>query len=237
MSRKKNNKVVMKRITVQFFALVFVLGVFSVGCKKDKKDDSKVEENGLTQEINNLIPDSIITKMVDLGMIINRGETPPVLNGTYFASPFVLKASNVPNDPPGYTFSDYSLTLFEQNNDNLSLKLDYYNGGESGTGLGGFVVGSNNNFTIFAEVNSTYLGYTAKMVHVISGTLTATGIEDLYFANFMLDNFENLGGYWIAEGEGRIIYDSDGFSEKETSMKSSRTNLSALSGSSGIRLK
>jgi hypothetical protein len=227
----------MKRITIQFLTLVLVLGIFSVGCKKDKKDDSKVEENGLTQEINNLIPDSIITKMVDLGMIINRGETPPVLNGTYFASPFVLKASNVPNDTPGYTFSDYSLTLFEQNNDNLSVKMDYYNGGESGTGIGGFVVGTNNKFTVFAEVNSTYIGYTAKMVHVVSGTLTATGIEDLYFANFMLDNFDNLGGIWIAEGEGRIIYDSDGFSEKEPTRKSIPTNQSALSGSSGIILR
>jgi len=227
----------MKRITIQFLTLVLVLGIFSVGCKKDKKDDSKVEENGLTQEINNLIPDSIITKMIDLGMIINRGENPPVLNGTYFASPFVLKASNVPNDTPGYTFSDYSLTLFEQNNDNLSVKMDYYNGGESGTGIGGFVVGANNNFTVFAEVNSTYIGYTAKMVHVVSGTLTATGIEDLYFANFMLDNFGNAGGIWIAEGEGRIIYDSDGFSEKEPTRKSITTNQSALSGSSGIILR
>ncbi|KAF0199389.1 MAG: hypothetical protein FD166_512 [Bacteroidetes bacterium] len=227
----------MKRITIQFLTLVLVLGIFSVGCKKDKKDDSKVEDNGLTQEINNLIPDSIITKMVDLGMIINRGETPPVLNGTYFASPFVLKASNVPNDTPGYTFSDYSLTLFEQNNDNLSVKMDYYNGGESGTGIGGFVVGTNNKFTVFAEVNSTYIGYTAKMVHVVSGTLTATGIEDLYFANFMLDNFDNLGGIWIAEGEGRIIYDSDGFSEKETGKKSNASNLSVLPGSSGTKLR
>lgn len=227
----------MKRITAQFFALVIVLGMLSVGCKKDKKDDSKVAENGLTNEINNLIPDSIITKMVDLGMIINRGETPPVLNGTYFASPFVLNASNVPNDTPGYTFSDYSLTLYDQNNENLSVKMDYINGPESGAGIGGFVVGTNNKFTVFAEVNSSYSIYTAKMVHVVSGTLTATGIGDLYFANFMLDNFDNLGGIWIAEGEGRIIYDSDGFSEKETTMKSITTNQSAFSGSSGLKLK
>ncbi|MFH1120785.1 MAG: hypothetical protein V1775_13260 [Bacteroidota bacterium] len=224
----------MKRITVQFLALVIVLGVLSVGCKKDEKDDSKVEENGLSKEINNLIPDSIITKMVDLGMPINRGETPPVLNGTYHANPFVLKASNVPNDSPGYTFSEYDLTLYEQNNDNLSVKMDYFNGGESGSGIGGFVVGSGNNFTVFGEVNSTYMSYSAKMVHVISGTLTAAGIQNLYFANFMLDNHDNPGGIWIAEGEGRVIYDYDGFSEKETSMKSISSNRPVLSGSSGI---
>lgn len=228
----------MKRITLEFLALVLMLGLLSVGCKKDKKDDNgKVEDNGLTQEINNLIPDSIITKMVDLGMPINRGGTPPALNGNYYASPFVLKASNVPGDSPGYTFSDYSLTLFEQNNDDLTVKLSYVNGPESGTGIGGFVVGSGNNFTVFAEVNSTYISYNAKMVHVISGTLTATGIEDLYFANFMLDNFDNPGGIWIGEGEGRIIYDSDGFSEKTTGKKSVPADLSVRPSASGLMIK
>ncbi len=43
-------------------------------------------------------------------------------------------------------------------------------------------------------------------------TLTSTGINNLYFANFMLDNNGN-NSIWIKDGEGRVLYDSDGVSE------------------------
>ena len=52
------------------------------------------------------------------------------------------------------------------------------------------------------------------MLHVISGTLASDGIKKLYFANFMLDNNGNPNGYWIQDGEGRVIIDSDAFSEE-----------------------
>lgn len=210
----------MRKNSIMFLSLIFISGILFVSCKKDKKEDSKVEDNGLTQEINNLIPDSIITAMVDLGMPINRGGTPPVLAGTYLANPFILKASNILYDNPGNAFADYYVTFYDQNNDNLSIKLDYTNGPESGSGLGGFIVGTGDQFSVFAEVNSTYSTFNAKLVQVISGKLTAEGIKDFYFANFMLDNFGNPGQVWIADGEGRVIYDSNLLASKVTSGKS-----------------
>lgn len=205
------------KIRTQFvLALLLVSGLAFSSCKKDSKKDNKVDDNGLTQDINQLIPDSILTIMQNLGMPINGGETPPSLEGTYFASPFVLKSSNIPSDTPGYTFADYTVTFYEQNNDQLSIKMDYTNGPESGSGLGGFIVGAGDKFSVFAEVNSTYSIYSAKLVHVISGTLTGTGITGLYFANFMIDNNGNPGAVWIENGEGRVIYDSDGSSPKVT---------------------
>ena len=226
----------MKKFTFQFLTIGLILSVFAVGCKKDKKEDSKVQENGLSQQINNLIPDSIITEMVNLGMPINRGETPPDITSAYFASPFILKASTILSDVPGFQFSDYTVTFYDQNNDNLSVKVDYLNGPESGTGLGGFIVGSDNKFSVFAEVNSTYSGKNATLVHVISGTLTATGIQNLYFANFMLNNNGNPGGIWIEEGDGRVIYDSDGFSGKVTKAQAeNHENDNNIGASSAIK--
>lgn len=229
----------MKKIFLPLFIIFTAFSLVTMSCKKDKKDDDKkVEDNGLTQQINQLIPDSILTKMVTLGMVINRGETPPSLAGSFFATPFILKASNVPNDfGIGYAFADYNVLFYEQNNDNLTIKVDYFNGPESGSGLGGFIVGTGNNFTVFAEVNSTYAGYSAKMVHVISGTLTATGIQNLYFANFMLDNNDNPGGVWIGEGTGRIIYDSDGQSPRIDTEKSGIIETGKIKSSSGVMIK
>ncbi len=227
----------MKKITYPLMAMFLTVVVLTAGCKKDKEKDSKVDDNGLTAQINNLIPDSILTKMVNLGMTINGGETPPALNGAYLASPFILKASNVPNDYVGYAFADYTVTFYDQNNDDLTIKVDYVNGPESGSGLGGFVVGSDSKFTVFAEVNSEYYGYTAKMVHVVSGTLTGTSIQNLYFANFMLDNNGNLGGLWIANGEGRVIYDSDGSSPKVNAMKSAASGEVTASFGAAAKLR
>jgi hypothetical protein len=223
----------MKKFTIRFFSIVFALSVVFIGCKKDKKDEkNKVQDNGLTAEINNLVPESILNVMVSLGMPVNGGGTPPNIAASYLASPFVLKESNIPNDFPGFVFANYRVTFYDQNSDNLSIKMNYLNGPESGTGLGGYIVGTNNSFTVFAEVNSTYSGYEARLVQVISGTLTPTGIEDFYYANFMLDNFGNPGGVWIGNGEGRVIYDSDGFSEKVTVSKSDNSDSANGKGAS-----
>lgn len=227
----------MKKYTFQVIFLSILIGLLSFSCKKDKKEVSKVEDNGLTSEINKLIPDSIITAMVDLGLPIYRGGTPPVLTGTFLASPFILKASNIATDNPGYAFADYYVSFYDQNNDSLSIRLDYSNGPESGNGLGGFIVGTNDQFTVFAQVNSTYGSFEAKLVQVVSGKLTASGIEDFYFANFMLDNFGNPGHVWIENGEGRIIYDSDSLATIYSSGGKSQFNYSSLSAGSALKLK
>ena len=211
----------MKKVILNSVAITFIFSFIFVGCKKDEKkeEEKKVEQNGLTQEINQLVPDSIMTFMVDLGMPINRGGIPPNITGSYIARPFILKASNIPNDYVGYQFVDYNVTFYDQDNEKLSVKLDYVNGPESGTGLGSFIVGSNSEFSIFAEVNSTNAGTNATLVIVISGILKDNGIHNLYFANFMIDNNGNPTGNWISNGEGRVIYDSDSLSERVTDTK------------------
>lgn len=171
--------------------------------------DEKLE---LSKEIKNIVPDSTLTKIIELGMPIFKGSKPTNLVNYYLASPFILKESNIPADYTGKSFSDYSFHLYDQDNENLSIKLDYYNGGEEGSGLGGFISGNGDDFSVFIKVHSTYKGGQADLIHIISGTMTDGGIKDLYFANFMLNNYGNAGGVWIENEQGRIIYDSDGMS-------------------------
>ena len=54
------------------------------GCKKDA-DPSPVDEDGLTEEIHNIIPDEYIETLKELGLKINGGNTPPMIEGKYFA--------------------------------------------------------------------------------------------------------------------------------------------------------
>lgn len=194
--------------------LVFILGMAVFYSCKKKADDE------LSEEIHNIVPDSILTKMESMGMPIFGGTTPPDFQNIYLASPYVLKKSTISSDVEGHTFSDYYVRFYDQDNDLLSVKLDYDNGPENGSGLGGYIAGTNNSFSAFVKVNSTYNGDQAEIIHVISGTIIEGAIKNFYFANFMLDNKGNPHGYWIDEGQGRIIYDSDGNSPVVSAMPS-----------------
>ncbi|MDX2245755.1 MAG: hypothetical protein SF052_03200 [Bacteroidia bacterium] len=197
-----------------FLAIFFILTTLFVGCEKGEVSP-KVDENGLTKEITDLVPQYILDEMKELGMPINGGANPPIIEETYFATPFILKSSNRPGDTPGFQFLDYKVIFSSQNNDDLTIMVDYESGPESGSGIGSFIVGEGCEFSVFVEINSVYSGgTTAKFIHVISGSLVNKGIENLYLANFMINNNGNPQGVWIENGEGRVIYDQDGFSEK-----------------------
>jgi len=202
-----------------FILLVLLVITTIVGCKKENM--SIVDEQGLTQDIHNLVPDSILNEIKEMGMPIYGGENPPNIEGSYSASPFVLKQSNIPSDLIGYYFSELLFKFYNQNNSNLTISMDYLNGFEEGTGLGGYIVGENNYFTAFMRVSAKMNedNSTVLLVQILSGQYTEDGIKDFYFANFMIDNDGNHSGYWIDNGQGRIIYDSDGFSEKIPGIK------------------
>ena len=217
----------MKKIS--FFTIIALFTTLMItSCTK------KVDENGLTRQIRKIVPDSILTNMMNQGMPINGGNEPPEIEGTYIATPFDMISSSVPDDPETHQFADFIVTFKNFNKRKLTLEIDYENGPETGTGLASFVVGEGNKFSMFCEVKSTQLIlFKADAILVITGTLTENGIEDFYVANFMVDNHGNtvpLGiidedlGVWIPNGTGRVIYDSDGFSEQTGGSKSNPLN-------------
>jgi len=199
----------MKKTLFRLMMILSVLCLGLVSCSKDKDTD---KEDELSKDIQNFVPDETLEQIIDMGMVINKGVDPPDMEGEYLASPYELIATTVANDYSlGTIFSDYYFRLYDQDNDDLTIKLDYYNGGEQGSGLGGFISGDGKEFSVFIEVESEYNGYEATLLHVISGTMNTDGsIEDFYFTNYMLDNNGNDGGVWIENDEGRVLIDSDG---------------------------
>jgi hypothetical protein len=202
-----------KRLTLVL--ILSLLFSFVVSCsKKSTSSKSKVEDNGLTQEINDFVPDSLLKILDSLGMPIYRGENPPNVEGAYLSTPFKLLASNRSGDAIGSYYADYYVSFSEQNNSNLTISVDYVNGPENGTGIGGFIVGGNNSFSVFSELTVVVFADTAYILNLISGTINADGIDDFHLALFMLDNLGNPSGYYINDGEGRVFQDEDGMSEK-----------------------
>jgi len=220
----------MRRLLVPSFVLLLLVLLVMSCSKKSSQPKDKVDENGLTDAINDFVPDSLLDILDSLGMPIYGGGTPPDIGGTYWSSPFELIASNRPSDFIGAIYADYYVRFSNQNNSNLTIVVDYVNGPENGNGLGGFIVGQNNNFSVFSELTVVVGVDTAYILNLISGTITQAGIEDFYLALFMLDNLGNPSGYFINNSEGRVFYDSDGLADEVASLPKKETVLKSFPG-------
>jgi len=217
--------------TYLFKAILFIFLILIVGCTEDEEETNTnqvtVEANGLTASINNLVPEYIIEEMKSLGMPIYTGDSPPKnLDNSYLATPIILKGSNISRDIIGFKFPDLYLKLYNQNNNLLTIKINYLNGNSTGNGIGSFIVGNFSSFSIFSEIISTYEGETSKQIFVYSGTIANDGIENLHIALFMIDN--NGNSNLIKNGGGRVFYDSSNLSETVNSFKTNK-NKNSLS--------
>ena len=174
-------------------------------------------ETGLTEDIHNIIPDDILKTFKELGTVINGGNNPPQIEGTYFVSPLTLVKSNVFLDAaPGTVYwinnGNMNSTFSEQNNTKLTVKLDYSIGpDEGGNGLGAFITGEDNKFSIFVEITGKTSGYQTRSVQIHSGEVANGGIKNYQFALIMVEGAPTT----IPSGRGRLWKDGDGFSERK----------------------
>jgi hypothetical protein len=126
----------------------------------------------------------------------------------------------------GRQFADMYVHFYGFNKDSLTLKVDYTNGPEVGKGLGSYIVGERNKFSVFSKVTTTVNGNDADIIFVFTGKLQSDGIKDFECAVFMVDDHGDPDGYYIENGQGRLIVDEDGLAEVYENKK--RANLSSL---------
>lgn len=204
---------------------------------------NEVTATTLSQDIQNIVPDNILTIISNLGMPMYTGKTPPAIENFYKLSPNALFNSNISNDyAKGTTFYPVNFHFYNQNNTLLTIKLDYVEigtGGGTGSGKEAYLSGSGNNFSAFLKVNYTAGGQTCDMITIYSGTITSTGIKDLYYALFMVDDHGDPGNLWIANGQGRVFYDSDGLGSIIQSLSSQvfNNNLGVMAAPSSVGIK
>jgi hypothetical protein len=204
---------------------------------------NEVTATTLSQDIKNIVPDNILTIISNLGMPMYTGKTPPAIENFYKLSPNALFNSNISNDyAKGTTFYPVNFHFYNQNNTLLTIKLDYVEigtGGGTGSGKEAYLSGSGNNFSAFLKVNYTAGGQTCDMITIYSGTITSTGIKDLYYALFMVDDHGDPGNLWIANGQGRVFYDSDGLGSIIQSLSSQvfNNNLGVMAAPSSVGIK
>jgi hypothetical protein len=209
----------MKKNSFLLLAFMAIVSLMVLSCTKDLLN-TDTKNNDLSQEIKNIVPDTTLQKIINLGMPINKGTSPTNLENIYKVSPLTLKSTTVPNDYAiGSKFSDYKFRLYEQDNSKLTIKFDYVSGSETGTGLGAYISGSGKQFTVFVKVHSLRNNSPAEVLHIISGTITSDGISDFYFSNYMLEDYGDPQNVWMGEGQGRVFYDSDNISPVVSSLQ------------------
>jgi len=180
---------------------------------------NEITATTLNQNIKNIVSDDLLKTISNLGMPIFNGKTPPNLVNFYKMSPIILKNTNVPGDSIGYRFNDANIHFYNQDNTNLTVKLDTKQGSSTSSSYGAFISGSGNDFSAFIKVISLDSdGKQADVIEIYSGTMTSSGIKNLYLAAFMVNNYGNTE--YIPNGNGRVFYDSDGMSPIVLSLSS-----------------
>ena len=176
-----------------------------------------IVRSGLSEDINNLIPDNILEAMGDIGIEINGGKNPPNIEGTYFVDTLLLvktTAGDITEQWNKYvTFSGQDNTTLTINAD-YTMQTDNGFGPMSSKGPGSYIVGEGNKFTVVVDGTREQGGFNAKTVEIFSGEISDAGIINYHWAVMMVDNSGNPLGVWIQNSTGYTKKDGDGLSER-----------------------
>lgn len=147
-------------------------------------------------------------------MPIYEGDTPPNIEGCYFVDPFETvycqDQGNGGYNPGDIVSSDYCRFLNQNASKNtLDFSSISANGNSTSEGKGAFIQGSGNNFTAFFDTEGATSGITTKTALVISGTKTAEGIKDFYYAFVMVEKGDDPNHQLMNEGVFRVFRDKD----------------------------
>ncbi len=201
---------------------LLVIG-FSLLQSCSKKKDKTSDTSGLSQDIQNFVPQTVIDSMRAWGLTINEGKVPPMINGIYDLSKNYCIFDNSGNDQAETYFADYRFRFRDQDNDKLTISLDFKNttgyGTDSASGKGSFISGNGNDFTVFTENKGISDGIHYEDISFYSGTITSTGIKNFQMGRYLKSKDPDPDHKLVDVGTSRIFEDDDGFSDKITTYR------------------
>jgi hypothetical protein len=160
---------------------VFILPL--VSCKKSNPaaETNAAVTNNFPAVIKNIAPQGMIDSLRNTGTKVYDGTTPPIINGIYFMSPDSCVFDNSPGNFTGTLFSDYKFRFGTQNNTAFTIGVEQKalpSGNLSPAPAYTYISGSGNNFTVFILRTVSPLGITVEQFNILSGTLTAGGVQN-----------------------------------------------------------
>lgn len=147
----------------------------------------------------------------DLGLPINEGMDPPDITGTYLCDSLELLDSNIAGDIFGTPYADMEIQFYSQSGNGEVLVTYDQSGFETGTGMGAFISGSGNDFTVFAQISGTSgSGIDFEDAMVFSGTMTPSGISNFTYGLLLTSKSYDPYNDLIEVGDARVFEEYDG---------------------------
>lgn len=198
-----------------FITILLCMIMIISSCKKEPNSN---DEAGFSQEIKNFVPQTVLDSLRKWGLKINAGKKPPVIEGIYNITPNICSFDNSGFNRAGNKFADYRLRFREQNNETLTISLDYkaLNAADSAIGVGSFIAGNDNYFTVFVNASGVQEGISYKQIGFYSGRKTANGIEGLQHGFYFTEKGPDPDNKLVKPGTSRIFNDDDDLSEPNT---------------------
>ncbi len=200
--------------------------------------DLYLQETDLTGEIPQSLIDQGVNVVVDLELVIPsdligdmanhipiyEGVNPPNIEGWFLmddvTAVFCEDGAYQAGDG---NFYDKYFEFYDFNETDLTLKIKEQTAVGDGEGDGAYIRGEGNNFTAYFDIYITREGdngniITFRQATVISGTLTTTGIKDMYYAFVVTSKDNDIYDEYIAEGVYRVFEEGDGIASKISSL-------------------
>jgi hypothetical protein len=185
-----------------------------------KEDNETLVLNQINQ-IDKVIPVQYRLEMEEY-MPFYNGKTPPNIEGIYLISKDKLVYSSDGLLRTGFIFSDLYLKFSSQDEKSNILSYASKAGNSSDESDSVFIIGSDDNFTVYFISTGTSYGIYTKEANVISGTITSSGIRNIYQGFVMLDKGSDIKNKVIDVGTFRILTDGDSLAENSIWNKSTK---------------
>ena len=162
--------------------------------------------------VNDFLDPEDIDSLRDKGLSIHTGLNPPDIQGNYYMD-------SLTEIETGWKFINYSFRFFNQTSD-LKVNASYIS--EGGTdvaeGIGAFIAGNDQKFSVFVEEKGTVDFGTHVAVFntatIYSGIKTHHGLEDFQFGFIVTHKENDLNNQLMNVGDTRVIYEADGLAEQ-----------------------
>lgn len=185
--------------------LVIIAACSFVSCKKS---DNPAPAEVYPTPISNLVPQSMIDSLRARGVNINSGTTPPIVNGVYLMTPDSCTYDNSPGNYTGTIFTDYKFRFSGQDNAAFTVIVEQKalpSGTLSSTPVSVYISGSGNKFSIFVLRTVSPGGIQVQQFNILSGTLTAGGIQNLQNSLYVRSKGSDPGNTYPAAGTVRVF--------------------------------
>ena len=188
-----------------FIIPVVFLSLLLFNCETGSKYD-------LPSQVQDIITDEQLDQLKENGLAINEGLNPPNIEGIYVGDSLICTYDS-DGDWEGRTAGPYYYRIENQTVQNtVTFSYRTGSGSDEALGKGSFISGSDQNFTLFVEVEGTSYGdpdINYKQVKVYSGTFTTEGIAYWLYGFILTYKSDDPEGRWMDVNDFRIFDEQD----------------------------